>query len=164
MNPSSPPQTPKAALVPSPQLLSVTRVSQKTCYHCFPACLESFLRDNGVAITQDEIVVRCPAIFDKGGKEEGSFKVMNLGIIAQEFKIDIVPVSAALSVITHPKEAILMFCFWDGEESWKHWVRLVGLDSDKLYFMDPNNTVYPCERRISDVITWVRLPFKFSKV
>jgi hypothetical protein len=125
--------------------------------------LESFLRDNGVIITQDEIVARCPVIFKKGDKEEGSFPLIHLGEIAVEFHIDITPISGGFSV-AHPKEAVLLFSFWDGEPSWKHWVRLVGLDSENLYFMNPNDPLFPCVRRIEAVNTWVRMPFKFVKM
>jgi hypothetical protein len=101
-------------------------------------------------------------VFSAGGSEEGSFAPIHLGEISEKHHIEITLISAAFSV-THPKDSLLMYCYWDGEESWKHWVRVIGWDSDSVYFMNPRDPVYPCKRPTAQVTKWTRLLFKFTQ-
>src|SRR6266542_3320622 len=108
---------------------------QITSFHCFPACLEAFLKDNGVSVSQSEIVDRCPAIFAKGSNIEGAFSPQNIKEVAKEFDFDVDEVASSVS-LSFPQDAVFIICAWEGKMGDIHWVRFMARDSDYVYFMN----------------------------
>ena len=67
-------------------------VQQVSRFHCFPVCLVSYFTDLHLPLEQNEIINRCPTIFNKGKDIEGAFDINenNLKKVANEFNIEII--------------------------------------------------------------------------
>lgn len=118
-------------------ILPLTIVPQITVYHCFPACLQSYLGEVGVVVSQKEVVSRCPAAHNAGKKEEGALIVQLLDDVKKEFSLSITQVLTPSFAFSHPKQSMFIFTFWDGDPGQFHCVRLAGIDSTHVHLMNP---------------------------
>ena len=143
-------------------LLSI--VDQKDCFHCFPACLSSFFKDNGFNINQDQIVDSCPAAFAKGSTIQGAFSPQSFPMLTESLPIIVTPINSRRS-INHPKQTIFFLVDWEKSTSW-HWVRFAGfgLDGKKICLMNPLVPDKAEERDLSEFASWPKLAFLIEYV
>lgn len=118
-------------------ILPLTVVPQITPYHCFPACLQSYLGEVGVVVSQNEIVSRCSTAHNAGKKEEGALILQLLDDVRKEFSLSIVQILAPSLAFSHPKQSMFIFAFWDGDPGQFHCVRLAGMDATHVHLMNP---------------------------
>jgi hypothetical protein len=113
----------------------LSQVAQETGFYCFPACFSSFLKDNGVQVSQSEIIDKCPEIFGKASKTEGAFSAENFHILEKSFPIRVTSLAWPFG-LTFPKQSAFFLIDWENKNQW-HWVRFVGQDAQKIYLMYP---------------------------
>lgn len=141
-----------------PVLLPATHILQQSPFHCFPACLESFLRDNGETVGQAAIVERCPTVFDKGGSVEGAFHPDNVQVVAQAFALEITRISGPISLQT--PDSIIIYVIKEGVA---HWVRYMGTDAEFIYVMNPSSPRFPDWFSLEEFKTCPQICFLFHK-
>ena len=109
--------------------------------HCVPACLESIAKDNGIHITQTEIVKRYPDVFPKGVLNDFN-KPRNLATVVKDLgladNIYDIPFTnfTGLKELSKDNEILL---FWTKIS--KHCVRFCGSNVDNIAItvMDPEH-------------------------
>ena len=141
--------------------MSYTLVRQCTRHHCFPACLESFLKDNKINITQDEIVNLSPDAHYKGMKIEGALHLNKLGDIEDKFPVTITPLPN-ITTVQPPKQTILFFTYWKGDKTQFHCVRFIEIKENKIILMNPNHPKLVEEIEINIFSSWPKLPILFE--
>ena len=110
---------------------------QKSDFHCFVACLTSFLRENGFNITQDEIVDTCPDLFNKGKHHEGSFDSQYFQKLEPFFPIKVSPFTKDHLTWEFPKQSIFITVAWRNDINAKHAVRVLGQNGDNVRLHNP---------------------------
>ena len=130
-------------------------VQQISPFHCFAACLESYLYDLQINVAQTDIVNRCPSLFFKGTNKEGAFTNSNenLDQIANEFNIEIQSNPNNEVQILH-ETALFFFVQWENNPNDNHCIRFYKQENNFTYFMNPSNG--KIESRESNVVnSWI---------
>ena len=120
--------------------------------HCVPACLESIAKDNGIDVTQIEIVERYPDVFPDGvlndlGKSRNLETVVrDLGLADNIYDIAFTNFTR-LEELSKDHEILL---FWTKKS--KHCVRFCGYDANNstITVMDPE-----CDELQTHEIKWL---------
>lgn len=145
--------------------IPVSLVIQEQMTYCFPACLQSYLKDIGVEASQKEIVRRNPVEFKQGSDKEGALKPQELTVVMDEWKLKAEFMTDGRFTI-HPGEAVFLTLDWLGETSSRHWIRFIGYDTvkERLLFMEPSGrSDFPAELSPAQMKDWRVLVFKISK-
>lgn len=123
------------------------RAIQEEPHFCFLACLQTFLAEQGVFLSQREILSRAPDIFGANPNDLGGFAAENFGRIEEEFGLKASVLEQGAIIVT-PKESIFVLCHWEGRADQPHWVRLLSVDARHVYFMDPHPTCTEHPRKV----------------
>src|SRR5258708_2886640 len=145
----------------NPSILSVSWVVQEQDTYCFPACLESILRDWGIISSQKEIIAKCPIQFKKDTDIEGALKPIELDEVAKAFGLNFERITPSTSPLIHPRQGVLIFCFWENRDDQIHWVRFAGNDDKNFYLMNPTEGAsFPDIQPSNQFRQWRALWFK----
>jgi hypothetical protein len=115
-------------------------VVKQLANHCVPACLESIAVDNGINVTQADLVARYPGVFpDSGGLNDVGKStnletvVRGLGLAQNIYAVQFVDF-AQLQKLSNDNEILLL-----STKGSKHCVRLCGCDTNNktVTIMDP---------------------------
>ena len=130
--------------------------TQEGQHFCFPACLESFLAENGKIVSQQETLKRTPDIFGAHANDLGGFAPNNFpriekeyGLTTQQIKID----------VPHPQltqtESVFVICKWQLDDNQVHWVRLLDWDKEHVSLMNPADNGQPQKIDTTKFLSWI---------
>lgn len=127
-------------------------VIQERYGFCFLACLSSFLTENGVALTQREILARLPDAFGKGD-DLGAFSITNFSLIENEFGLEVMKVKEFKNNM--PKEeSVFVLTKWKKDDRSIHWVRLLAMNRYVVLLMNPDEKESPQKIPTDDFMSW----------
>lgn len=135
-------------------------VTQEIPTFCFLACLESFLAEHGILISQREILKKKPDVYGKEGIL-GAFSDSNFKEIEGVYGIKTELIESSFNIT--PKESIFVICAWKGDMGNIHWVRLLGMTDDEVLLMNPACGTMPDKIKKDDFSHWLKRLYKVTK-
>lgn len=125
----------------------------------FLAHLSSFLKDNALGISQEEIINKCPGAFGNGSETEGTFSPENFHILEKHLPIKVRPVTGSCFDFLIPQESAFFLVAWNGDTGQMRWVRFAGQDQKNVYLKNP--FVSDKSEKLDSVAFWSWLKIGF---
>ena len=102
-----------------------------------------------------------PDVYGKDGIL-GAFSDDNLDRIEDVYGIKVEKIDGHFNI--GPKEAVFVICAWKGDMGNIHWVRLLRMDDEFVFFMNPLCDVMPDKIDKREFIGWFKRLYKIRKI